>query len=128
MAQITPYVGIILVAVILITLLRENQPEMAILLSVVVGVIVFLKIAGALFELVRIFDYLADKAQVNSMHLDLIFKIIGVAYLAGFGAQICRDAGEGALALKLELAGKITILFLAAPVMGAIMEMVFRIL
>lgn len=126
--QITPFVGITLVAVILITLLRENRPEMAILLSVVVGIIIFLKIAGALFELVRIFDYLADKAQVNSMHLELILKIIGVAYLAGFGAQICRDAGEGALALKLELAGKIAILFLAAPVMGAIMEMVFRIL
>jgi len=54
--------------------------------------------------------------------------VMGVAYLAGFGAQICRDAGESSLGIKLELAGKIIILFLAVPIMVAIMEMILRLL
>ncbi|NLY88030.1 MAG: hypothetical protein GX085_00145 [Firmicutes bacterium] len=41
---------------------------------------------------------------------------------------MCRDAGEGALALKLEMAGKVIILFLAVPVLVAILESVLRML
>lgn len=126
--EILPFLGITLVAVVLVTLLRQSRPEIAVILSTVVGTIIFLKLVGRLLELMGAFEFLAMKAQVNSLHLQTVFKIMGVAYLAGFGAQICRDAGEGALALKLELAGKIIILFLAVPVMVAIMEMVLRIL
>ncbi len=121
------FLGISLVAVILLTLLRQELPEFAVLLSTVVGIIILLKLMGRLMELIRAFEYLAAKAQINEVYLETLFKVMGVAYLAGFGGQICRDAGEGALALKLELAGKIIILFLAVPIMVAILEMVLRI-
>jgi stage III sporulation protein AD len=121
------FLGISLVAVILLTLLRQELPELAVLLSTVVGVIILLKLVGRLTELISAFEYLAAKAQINEVYLETLFKVMGVAYLAGFGGQICRDAGEGALALKLELAGKIIILFLAVPIMVAILEMVLRI-
>src|SRR5690554_2843489 len=117
-----------IITVVLITLLRQSRPEMALLLSVLVGVLVFLRLVGRLTELVEAFNFLASRANIDHLHLQTVFKVMGVAYLAGFGAQICKDAGEGALALKLELAGKIVILFLAIPVMVAIMEMVLRIL
>src|SRR5690606_15123907 len=106
----------------------QSRPELAVLLSVAAGIIIFLRIAGHLRELVGVFEFLAAKAQINMVYLETVFRVMGVAYLTGFSAQICRDAGEGALALKLELAGKIIILFLAVPVMVAIMEMVLRIL
>lgn len=126
--EIIPLLGMTIITVVLITLLRQSRPEMALLLSVLVGVLVFLRLVGRLTELVEAFNFLASRANIDHLHLQTVFKVMGVAYLAGFGAQICKDAGEGALALKLELAGKIVILFLAIPVMVAIMEMVLRIL
>jgi stage III sporulation protein AD len=121
------FLGISLVAVVFLSLLRQERPEFAVLLSTVVGITILLKLVGRLSELIRAFEYLATKAQINQVYLETVFKVMGVAYLAGFGGQICRDAGEGALALKLELAGKIIILFLAIPVMVAILEMILRI-
>nr|WP_269206168.1 stage III sporulation protein AD [Capillibacterium thermochitinicola] len=114
-------------ALIFITILRREYEEYAVLLSVLVGVIILLRLIGRLTELVRVFTYLAQKAQVQPDYLATIFKVMGVAYLAGFGAQICKDAGESALGLRLELAGKIIILFMAVPVMVAIFEMVLRL-
>ncbi len=122
------FLGIALLAVVLLSVLRQSRPELAVLLSVAAGIIIFLRVAGYLRELVEVFAFLAAKAQINTVYLETVFRVMGVAYLTGFSAQICRDAGEGALALKLELAGKIIILFLAVPVMVAIMEMVLRIL
>ena len=64
-----------------------------------------MRLIGPLQELVRTFEYLAAQAQINLVYLQTVFRVMGVAYLTGFTAQICRDAGEGALALKLEMAG-----------------------
>lgn len=126
--EILPFLGVTLIAVVLLNLLRRNSPEMAVLLSIVVGVIIFLRLVGRLTELVDAFSFLALRAKINQLHLQTVFKVMGVAYLTGFGAQICKDAGEGGLGLKLEMAGKIIILFLAVPVMVAIMEMILRLL
>lgn len=122
------FLGIVLLAVTFLSLLRQTRPELAVLLSVAAGVIIFLRLAGYLQELVRTFEFLATQARINLLYLQTVFKVMGVAYLTGFGAQICKDAGEGALALKLELAGKVIILFLAVPVLVAILETVLRIL
>ncbi|HEY8392053.1 MAG TPA: stage III sporulation protein AD [Capillibacterium sp.] len=121
------FLGITLVSLVFITLLRRDYKEYAVILSAVVGAVIMLRLAGRLAELVAAFTYLAEQAQINPDYLSTIFKVMGVAYLAGFGGQICRDAEENALALKLELAGKIIILFMAVPVMVAILEMVLRI-
>ncbi|MGQ0512778.1 SpoIIIAC/SpoIIIAD family protein, partial [Bacillus sp. D-CC] len=45
-----------------------------------------------------------------------LLTIIGIAYIAEFGAQITKDAGQGAIASKIELAGKILILVMAIPI------------
>jgi stage III sporulation protein AD len=121
------YLGLCLVAVVLLSVLRQDRQEFAVLLSVLVGVLILTRLSGRLAELLSAFRYLAVQAQISQVYLETIFKVMGVAYLAGFGGQICRDAGEGALGLKLELAGKIIILFLALPVMVALLEMIFRI-
>ncbi len=126
--QILIYLGLCLVAVVFLTILRQNRQELAVMLSMVVGIIILIRLAGQLTEIIDVFRYFSAQAQVNQAYLETIFKVMGVAYLAGFGGQICRDAGEGALGFKLELAGKIIILFLALPVMRAILEMVLRII
>jgi stage III sporulation protein AD len=74
-----------------------------------------------------VFETLAEKAEVNQEYLKLAVKIVGLAYLAGFGAQICRDAGESGMAAKIELAGKIFILVLGIPVMAGILDLVLRV-
>ena len=62
------------------------------------------------------------------MYLDTVLRVIGVAYLAAFGGQVCRDAGEGALAAKVELAGKVLILAMSVPLMFALLDLILRIL
>src|SRR5690554_3781304 len=125
--EILLFFGITLVSLIFIIILRREYEEYAVLLSALVGVVILLRLIGRLTELVQVFTYLAQKAQVQPDYLATIFKVMGVAYVAGFGAQICKDAGESALGLRLELAGKIIILFMAVPVMVAIFEMVLRL-
>ncbi|MDA8442545.1 MAG: stage III sporulation protein AD [Peptococcaceae bacterium] len=121
-------VGFALVATILIVVVKNQRPEIALQISVVAGIVIFLMVVSKIKAIIDVLNDLANHAGVNSYYLTIILKIVGVAYIAEFGAQVCRDAGEGAIATKVEFAGKIMVLVLALPIIVAILESVVRLI
>ena len=126
--EIMNIVGFALVVAVFAVLLRDGRPEMALLLALGFGVIVFILVLGKMGSIIDLFRDLTRRAQVDELYLITLLKIVGIAYIAEFGAQICRDAGEGSIAGKIEMAGKIIILLLALPIFTAVMEVVVRLL
>lgn len=128
LTQIAQVVGLGLIAGVLIALVRQQRPEMALVLSLVAGGLILMFVAVRLAGLIDLFRELAARAQVNALYLGTILKIIGIAYLADFGGQVLRDSGEAAVAGKVELAAKVLILLLAVPIVVAILDTVTRLL
>jgi stage III sporulation protein AD len=120
--------GICLVSLVFVVVLRHQRPEMAVMLSVATGVMVILLLVGRIGFLYRFMADLGVKAGIDLGYLSTILRIIGIAYIAEFAAQICRDAKEEAMAAKVELAGKILILVLAVPIVGAVLEVITGLL
>lgn len=82
-------------------------------------------------QLAGIFDtasHLGQKAKVETPYINIIFKIIGISYISEFGAGLCKDAGEGAIASKIEFAGKVMILATSAPIILALMDLITTML
>lgn len=125
---IAQVVGIALVASVLLVLLRQARPEWALLLSIVTAVAVFLLLVDDIAAIIRVLQEVADRADLDARYTATLLKIVGVAYLAEFGAQLCRDAGESALAAKVELAGKVVILLMAVPILMAVLELLIGLL
>jgi stage III sporulation protein AD len=71
---------------------------------------------------------MAVTAHLNGAYVATVLKIIGIAYIAEFSIQIAKDAGQNALAGKIELAGKILILVMAIPILTAIIETVVNMM
>ena len=57
---------------------------------------------------------LAEGAGLSTSFSSL-FKMLAVACLAHIAAELCRDMGEGTIASRIELCGRIEILLLALP-------------
>lgn len=115
-----------LVGTILVVLIKQQRPELAIQMSIIVGIVILGVIIGKIAAVVDLLKELANKANINLMYISTIFKIIGIAYVTEFGAQVCRDAGEGAIATKLEFAGKILIMVLAVPIIMMIIDTIMQ--
>jgi stage III sporulation protein AD len=120
--------GFALVVTVLLIILRKERPEIAVVLGIAAAGVILGALMQKIGEVLLVFETLAVKAEVNQEYLKLAVKIVGLAYLAGFGAQICRDAGESGMAAKIELAGKIFILVLGIPVMAGILDLVLRVI
>lgn len=124
--DIIQVVSLGLVATILIILLQEQKSSVAFLLLLFTVIVIFLTVLDQLTYVFTLLSYMADQAQVEPMYFKTILKIIGIAYIAEFGAQLIRDAGLNALASKVELAGKLFILMLAIPIVTAVIETILQ--
>jgi stage III sporulation protein AD len=120
--------GMALIALAAVVVVRQIRPDMGMVASVAAG-LVFVAIAvSRLSYFASAIDALADSAGVSRIHIDIVLRVVGVAYLASFAADVCRDAGEGALASRVELAGNAIILGMASPLIFALLETVMRVL
>jgi stage III sporulation protein AD len=117
-----------LAAAFLALILKEHKSSYAFLLVVFVGCTIFLFLVDQIAEIIRMVEKLSINAQVNMVYVETILKIIGIAYIAEFGAQITKDAGQGAIASKIELGGKILILSMAVPILTVIIETILSML
>lgn len=123
-----PIVGIGIVVTILVLLLREQRPELALLLSLSAGILIFFLLLDRIAAVFNLLEQLAFRADIDLFYLNTVLRIVALAYISQFGSQICRDAGEGAVAGKIELAGKIMIMLLAIPLLLVILDSVLRLL
>lgn len=126
--QIIQIVGLGLVATFLALVLKEQKPTFAFLLVVFTGCVIFLYLVDQVYEIIRMIEKIAVNANVNLIYVETIMKIIGIAYIAEFGAQLTKDAGQGAIASKIELGGKILILTMAIPILTVIIETVIQMI
>ncbi|BAU27418.1 stage III sporulation protein AD [Aneurinibacillus soli] len=126
--DILQIVGLGIIATILSLVVKEQKPMFSFILATFTGVMIFLFLIGKISDVIHVLEGLAMKANLNIVYLDTILKIIGIAYIAEFGAQVTRDAGQGAIASKIELAGKVLIMVLAIPILSVMIETIIQLL
>lgn len=113
---------------VLSIIIKTYKPEYSIHVVITTVLLLFLII---LYKLSSVFSFLESiYSQINygKIYFPVILKVLGIAYISDFVSQICRDAGEGAIANKIELAGKVLIFYLSLPVMVSVIELINRLL
>ncbi|MDP4093545.1 MAG: stage III sporulation protein AD [Bacillota bacterium] len=126
--EIFQIVGLCIVATILVVIIKVHREDMAIQVSIVTGIVVFFLVASKLSAVIQVLESYADKAHIDMQYLTLLLKIIGIAYIAEFGAEVCKDAGETSIASKIELAGKVAVVVLAVPIITSLLDLVIKIM
>lgn len=122
-------IAIALTATVIAVFLKDSRlPVMALLVSLAAGAIILLRILPAFSSLWQSLSRMGAEIGVDAYYLELLLKIIALAYLSEFGAQLCRDAGQGAAALKVEMAAKLCVVMLALPILGALTSSVLSLL
>mgnify|MGYP000177480434 CR=1 FL=1 len=104
-------VGTALIAAIFAVTLKRYNQEYAVIISIIAGVVILRNISPAVREITTLLSGVGLTQEYGL----ILFKTLGICFLAQFAADSCRDAGESALASKVELAGKISILVLSLP-------------
>lgn len=126
--DIIKIVSFAFIALFLTQIFRDKKSDIAVQISIVAGVGIFLFMLTKITAVMQFLQQLAVKANIDFVYLNTVLKILGIAYLASFCSEICRDAGESSLASKVEFSGKILILVLAIPILMAVLQSILKIM
>jgi len=115
-----------IVASLLFLILKDVQPSFAFFIILITSILILSLVVKQVGVIIYLLRDLSMKASIQSVYLNTILKIIGIAYITELGANITKDAGLTSIASKIELAGKIFILILAIPIISAVVEVILN--
>lgn len=117
-----------IVTVMLALQFKGGKQEYGIYLVLVAGFLIFFGVAGQLRDILETVKRYLSEISVVGSYLSILYKMIGIAYVAEFAAGLCKDAGYSFLAGQIELAGKLTLLTISMPVMLAVLDLIRKVL
>lgn len=126
--EIIQVASFILIALILYVAIKDKKQEIAVFIPMVAGAIIFIFLIPKIQGIMDFLNSLAIKANIDSFYLGVVLKIIGIAFIATFCSELCKDSGAGSLASKIEFSGKILILILAIPILMAVLDSILKIM
>lgn len=122
MNDIFKIVAFAIVSVVLVILIKQEKPEIALLLSIISSVSLLLFALNKISGIFELLDGLVSKSGINKEFFEIILKITVIAYIVEFGKNICVDAGQSSIATKLEMAGKVVIVVLSLPIISSLLN------
>ena len=117
-----------IIAAVLITLLKETKPELAVMLGVAAGVIIIILVVDELYEVVVAFYNIAEVSGIAGGSFTTVVKIIGIGYVTEFAANVCSDSGCKSVGDNIQFAGKVVIMVLALPIINSLLSLIVEIL
>ena len=102
--------------------LKEFGWRGAPLVGVICGIAAISFVLPYFAEAKSFYSHLSDDFGIGDVSSSLL-KIVGIGYLSGITADVCRGVGEGGIASSVTLVAKAEIIAIAAPYFFDIVEM-----
>ena len=116
-------IGIAVLTAVLAVTVKQFRPELAIQVSIAGGAVISISVLIKVSGLINAVRELNAQSGLGEDWIGLIVKIAGIAYVSQIASELCRDSGEGALAVKAELCGRVMMLASAMPAIAALIRM-----
>ena len=125
----TVYLSLLCVGAALIcAMLRPQRPEMALGVALAAGAAALMLLLPGLQSAAQVIREFSERAQGAQDGASLLLRAAGIALLAEFAQQLCEDAGEKALAGRIELGVRVALFGMAAPLLREVLLVVEEVL
>jgi len=128
METVYKIIGISIIGTVISLTLKKNNPEFAIMTSILTGIFLIYLVYDSLSYVISSINDLISATGIDSDIIGIVLKICGIGIISEYFCSIISDAGETAIAKKAEMAAKIIILVMTIPIIIKVVEGIFDIL
>lgn len=119
--ELLSIIGLAVVSTVFCILLKQYKPEYALMVSLVCSVLIFVSIVVSLKPVLTTMNEMLQRTSAGYYGKTLL-KALGICYLVQLASDSCKDAGQTAIAGRVELAGKAAIVLLSLPLFQNLAE------
>lgn len=120
--EIFKILAICIITAVLAVVLKQQKGEYALMVALAGGTVVTLYILKGVLAPIEYINTKLLNNGINTEYFAVALKALGIGYVTGFIADICRDSGQASLAAKAELAGKCAIFIISVPLIAAVLD------
>lgn len=127
MEQLLKVAAIGIVGCILALLIKKTNPEFSLVVTICVSVAavgVCASMMGGIREAARLAE---EVSGLSPAVFSPVLKCMGIGIVTKLSADLCKDAGQSAIASSVELAGAFAALYVSLPLVEAFFEMIGRL-
>ena len=123
MEQMWKITAVCLIGSILAVLIKKTGPDLGIAVSLAVIGAVSIMLLRLGEEAVSVLRQMLELSNLLPELFQPIVKTVGIALLSRTGSDLCRDAGEGAIASLVEVFGAFGAVVVSLPLFEAVWDM-----
>ena len=127
MDTVAKLTGIAFVGAVSAVFLREKAPQFSMMIALITGIVIFTLIAGELTSILKTMTDYMNASGLESDSVSAVLRISGIGIGAEYFCNVIADAGETAIAKKMEFAAKVVILMLLLPLIGKVVDTVWSL-
>ncbi|MDD2627772.1 MAG: SpoIIIAC/SpoIIIAD family protein [Clostridia bacterium] len=117
-----------IIALVLIILVKKENKEIGVTFSIFVTVIIASYGIIKLNDVISLLYNLIENSGINAKYLEVILKVVGIAYIVELTKDVCIDSGESALGSKVEIVGKIIITVMTIPIVIGVIDVINKLI
>ncbi|WP_244835352.1 stage III sporulation protein AD [Clostridium sp. BJN0001] len=116
------------IALFLILMFKSHNKNIAFLIGLLTCAFVLSMLVSPIKEIINFIKVISTKSNIDAVYIEIVFKVMGIAYICTFASSLCKDADAQNLASQIDFAGKIMILTLAIPILMAVLDSIIKIM
>ena len=103
-------------------IINQYKPEFSFIIRITAVFLIILVILIPLADLSKDLLGLTDNIKINNEYIFLLIKVLLISVVCSIASEICADSGNKAIAFCVDLAGRVSIVLLAVPLLKAIFQ------
>lgn len=122
--DIFPWVGLALTAAVLTLTIKQYQPVFALFTAMAAGICILGVTVQIFGEFAGKLKSIADISGISKQIYLPVAKAVGIAAVVRVAGALCKDAGQQALAVKLDIFGSVAALAACLPLFDQLLSLV----
>ena len=118
MKEIIEICGIALITAVCALGMKKYAPETSVLLAVTGGAFILIRVLSRVSPIIEQISSLTS----NGEYAEILVKTLGICVICQFVSETCKDAGQGALASKVEFSSRVAVIITAMPLFRNILN------
>ena len=118
MKEMIEICGIALITAVCALGMKKYAPETSVLLAITGGAFILIRVLSKVSPIIEQISSLTS----NGEYAEILVKTLGICVICQFVSETCKDAGQGALASKVEFSSRVAIIITAMPLFRNILN------
>ena len=99
--EIFKIAGLGIAAAAIAVFVKNWKPELVMQVSLSAAIVILITIFPYLKTAINMLKDISGQTGLDNSQIGLVLKVVGIAYISQFASELCRDAGENAVATKI---------------------------